>query len=132
MSAGRAFAINKPNMGEISSGALILELKVPDGRWAVFAKLNVELSDATFLINAVNFKFGPVGGTPLNGSADENQAVLTINSPTACLSFEQLVDFPGSDGEPNNAVMLKLEFAVFPVKVGRVKIIAVEADTVHE
>jgi hypothetical protein len=131
MSVGRAYEFGLPNMGQYSAGTFNFSLKVPDGRWAVFAKVNVELLGGVG-VNLIRFKFGPVGGLPAAGTADENQIVLTSSCPTACLSFEEIVQFPGSNSNQHNAVILACDIALLPFNAGRGKIIAVEADFVHQ
>lgn len=121
----RAFSVFSNASIKVVSGSNLATLRVPDGSWVIFAKMNVDNDDAK-AVHTVDCR--------LNAGIDFDQNVVrlypsgTNSVDMGALSFNVVHTFPGTSAQPKNDITLVcvLDKEGSNVAAGRIKITAIE------
>jgi hypothetical protein len=122
------FSVFNDQATKIISGTTLATLLVPDGRWAIFGKMNLD-NDAPE-VHTVDCKLS--AGVDF----DQNDARLgpsgLNNTDMAALAFNVVHTFPGTSEQAKNAITLLcvLDKAGANVAAGRIKITAIRVASI--
>jgi hypothetical protein len=124
----QTFSVHRDQATKIVSGSTLATLLVPDGQWAIFAKMN--LDNDTSQVHTVDCK--------LSAGVDFDQNVARLgptglnNTDMAALAFNVVHTFPGESEQPKNAVTLLgvLDTAGANVAASRIKITAIRVASI--
>jgi hypothetical protein len=122
------FSVFKDQAFKINSGTPVATLLVPDGPWAIFAKMNLDNDSPE--VHTVDCK--------LSAGVDFDQNVARLgpsglnNTDMAALAFTVVHTFPGASEQPKNAITLLcvLDKAAANVAAGRIKITAMRVASI--
>ena len=122
------FSVFKDQAIKVNSATPVATLLVPDGQWAIFAKLNLDNDSPE--VHTVNCK--------LSAGVDFDQNVARLgpsglnNTDMAALAFNVVHTFPGTSSEAKNAITLlcSLDKTTANVAAGRIKITAIRVASI--
>jgi hypothetical protein len=122
------FSVFRDQATKIISGTTLATLLVPDGQWAIFAKMNLD-NDAPEA-HTVDCK--------LSAGVDFDQNVVRLrpsgvtNTDMAALAFNVVHTFPGTSEQAKNAITLVgvLDKGGANVAAGRIKITAIRVASI--
>jgi hypothetical protein len=130
--ASQAHSTYHDQMSQIANGTPILTLHVPDGKWVVTGKLNIDNDDAAnyhVVTGRLIADQSIAGGSDVNHVRLAPSGVKSVDN--AALAFNLVHEFPGNGQGATNPIHLvcQKDSAGANIAAGRAKITAVQVDT---